>query len=131
MSANDPDADKVLELAGQIFDFARQGDAEKLGAYLDAGVPVNLTNENGDSILMLAAYYGNEAAVLTLLEHGADPNVTNDAGQTPLAGAVFKGESGILKALIGAGADPDAGSPSARDTAAMFDRTAFLESFLN
>ncbi|MFE4462784.1 ankyrin repeat domain-containing protein, partial [Nocardia tengchongensis] len=48
---------EVLELAGKIFDLARTGDAATLAAYLDAGVPVNLTNDNGDTLLMLAAYY--------------------------------------------------------------------------
>ncbi|MET9492760.1 ankyrin repeat domain-containing protein [Nocardia sp. NPDC006630] len=124
------DEDKVLELAGQIFELARAGDAEKLGAYIDAGVPVNLTNARGDNLLMLAAYYGHEAAVVTLLAHGADPNITNAAGQTPLSGAVFKGEPGILRALVAAGADPDAGDPSARETAAMFEQTELLAQFI-
>jgi ankyrin repeat protein len=42
---------------------ARSGDADALAAYIDAGVPVNLTNDKGDTLLMLAAYHGHEAAV--------------------------------------------------------------------
>ncbi|GAB4587578.1 ankyrin repeat domain-containing protein [Nocardia sp. NPDC127526] len=125
----DADDDKVIELATKVFDLARQGDADQLAAYLDEGVPPNLTNGRGDTLLMLAAYYGHEPAVATLLQHGADPNLLNAAGQTPLSGAVFKGEPGILRTLLAAGADPDAGSPSARETATMFDVTEALKIF--
>ena len=117
---------EVVELAGQVFDLARGGDASVLAGYLDAGVPADLTNEKGDSLLMLAAYHGNAAAVTALLAHGADANRVNDRGQTPLAGAVFKGEREIVAALLAAGADPDAGAPSARAAAEMFGKTDLL-----
>ncbi|MGZ4495802.1 MAG: hypothetical protein ACXVWU_13945 [Nocardioides sp.] len=39
-----------------------------------------------------------------------------------LSGAVFKGEDAVVRALLAAGADPDAGTPTARETAAMFGR---------
>ncbi|WP_439651179.1 ankyrin repeat domain-containing protein [Nocardia panacis] len=119
--SNTPD-ERVLELAGQVFDLARAGDAAALAGYLDAGVPVNLTNDRGDTLLMLAAYHGHGAAVAALIARGADPNRPNDKGQTPLAGAVFKGEDEIVRALLEAGADPDAGTPSAREAARMFGK---------
>ncbi|GAA2460394.1 ankyrin repeat domain-containing protein [Streptomyces lavendulocolor] len=120
---------EVIELASKVFDLARQGDAEALAAYVDAGVPANLTNDKGDSLVMLAAYHGQEEAVAALLERGADPDRINDRGQTPIAGAVFKGEDGIVRALLAAGADPEAGTPSAVDTARMFGKTHLLELF--
>ncbi|ORT55117.1 ankyrin repeat domain-containing protein [Streptomyces sp. CB03238] len=120
---------EVIELASKVFDLARQGDADTLAAYLDAGVPPNLTNDKGDSLVMLAAYHGHEQAVAALLERGADPNRVNDRGQTPIAGAVFKGEDAIVHALLAAGADPEAGTPSAADTARMFGKAHLLELF--
>ncbi|MCM6774050.1 ankyrin repeat domain-containing protein [Nocardia sp. CDC159] len=120
---------ELIELASKVFDSARTGDAQTLGAYLDAGVPANLTNDRGDTLLMLAAYHGHSDAVRILLDQGADPNRANDRGQTPLAGAVFKGENEIVEALVGAGADPDAGTPSARDSAVMFGKSELLELF--
>ncbi|MVU76748.1 ankyrin repeat domain-containing protein [Nocardia sp. ET3-3] len=120
---------EVLELASKIFDLARNGDAATLGAYVDAGVPVNLTNDNGDTLLMLAAYYSHPEAVNALLERKADPNFGNDKGQTPLSGAVFKGSDEIVAALLAAGADPNAGSPSARDAAEMFGQSKYLKLF--
>jgi ankyrin repeat protein len=128
MGTDNTDAE-LVELATKIFDLARQGDAEKLTEYLDAGVPVNLTNDHGDSLLMLAAYHGHQEAVAVLLAREADPNRPNDKGQTPLAGAVFKGETEILRALLAAGADPDAGTPSARASAAMFGKNDLLSLF--
>ncbi|MBF6173899.1 ankyrin repeat domain-containing protein [Nocardia blacklockiae] len=120
---------ELIELATRMFDLARTGDAATLTAYLEAGVPPNLTNDRGDTLLMLAAYHGHHAAVTTLLDHGADPNRPNDKGQTPAAGAVFKGEDDILRALLAAGADPDAGTPSARESATMFGKTDLLRLF--
>lgn len=124
--APDPE---VVELATKIFDLARQGDTAALAAYVDAGVPANLTNDSGDSLVMLAAYHGHADAVRALLERGGDANRANDRGQTPLAGAVFKGEEAVIRALLDGGADPAAGTPSAVDTARMFAKTELLELF--
>jgi hypothetical protein len=124
--APDPE---VVELATKIFDLARQGQTEALVAYVDAGVPANLTNDRGDSLVMLAAYHGHAEAVRALLERGAEADRINDRGQTPLAGAVFKGEDAVIRALLDAGADPSGGTPSAVDTARMFGRTELLELF--
>lgn len=121
-----PDAD-VQDLAGRLFDMARSGDGPALAQYVDAGVPVNLTNDSGDTLLMLAAYHGHAAAVRELIARDADVNRPNDRGQTPLAGAVFKGEDAVVAALVDAGADPGAGQPSALDTARMFGRDDYLQ----
>ncbi|MFC5666808.1 ankyrin repeat domain-containing protein [Kitasatospora misakiensis] len=123
-----PDAD-VIALAGKLFDAARAGDSATLTAYVDAGAPADLTNDRGDTLLMLAAYHGHATAVTALLERGADPNLANDRGQTPLAGAVFKGSDDVLEALLAGGADPATGTPSAVDTARMFGKEALIARF--
>ncbi|MBJ7907161.1 ankyrin repeat domain-containing protein [Streptomyces sp. NPDC003656] len=120
---------EVVELATKIFDLARRGRTEELVAYVDAGVPANLTNDRGDCLVMLAAYHGHADTVRALLARGADADRINDRGQTPLAGAVFKGEAEVIDVLLQAGADPAAGTPSAIDTARMFERTELLERF--
>ncbi|MCX5556104.1 MULTISPECIES: ankyrin repeat domain-containing protein [unclassified Streptomyces] len=124
--APDPE---VVELATKIFDLARRGETEALVAYVDAGVPANLTNDRGDSLVMLAAYHGHAEAVRALLERGAEADRINDRGQTPLAGAVFKGEEAVIRVLLDSGADPAAGTPSAVDTARMFAKAELLELF--
>jgi ankyrin repeat protein len=119
--------DGVGELATRLFAMAREGDAATLAAYVDAGVPVNLANDKGDTLVMLAAYHGHPAAVTALVERGADVNRLNDQGQAPLAGAVFKGEDDVVRVLVAAGANPRAGHPTAVDTARMFRRDDLLE----
>ena len=111
----------VIELAGRVFDLARSGATEELGAYVDAGVPVNLTNDKGDTLLILAAYHGHAETVGALLDRGADHSRANDRGQTALAAAVFRQSADGVTRLLAAGADPDAGGPSARATAEFFD----------
>lgn len=123
-----PDED-VIELATKIFDLARQGETATLAAYLDHGVPANLTNDRGDTLVMLAAYHGHADTVTALLQRGAEADRANDRGQTPLAGAVFKGEEAVIRVLLAAGADPHAGTPSAVDTARMFAKAELLELF--
>ena len=74
--APDPE---VVELATKVFDLARQGQTEALVAYVDAGVPANLTNDRGDSLVMLAAYHGHADAVRALLA----PRRRRRPGQRP------------------------------------------------
>lgn len=130
MSNPDHEIDpEVIELATKIFGFARAGDTESLGAYLAAGIPVNLTNDNGDTLLMLAAYHGHADTVTHLCALGADVNRLNNRGQSPLAGALFKGEDEVVRVLVANGADPEAGQPTARDAARMFGREHLLRLF--
>ncbi|GAA5846421.1 hypothetical protein JCM9279_001367 [Rhodotorula babjevae] len=111
---------EALQYALQFFTACRQGSIETLQAPLEAGLPANLTNENGDTLLMLASYHGHAPLVSLLLSHGADPNRLNDKRQSPLAGAVYKNEPAVVEALLAGGADPDLGQPTARDAARMF-----------
>ncbi|MEU1668224.1 ankyrin repeat domain-containing protein [Streptomyces sparsogenes] len=124
--AHDPE---VLQLVSKVFELARHGDTDTLAAYVDAGVPANLTDDRGDSLLMLAAYHGHAAAVSALLRRGADPNRGDESGRTPIAGATFRGEEEVLRVLLAGGADPRAGSPSAVETARMFGRRDLLALF--
>jgi ankyrin repeat protein len=123
-----PDED-VVAFAGRMFDLARAGDEAQLCRYLDAGVSAGLTNDEGDSLVMLAAYHEHAGTVAALLARGADPNQSNDRGQTPLAGAVFKGADAVVRELLAAGADPTAGQPSAVETARMFGKAELLRLF--
>ena len=110
-----------------MFDLARGGRTDELDAYIDAGVPANLTNDKGDTLLILAAYHDHPATVEALLGRDADHSRANDRGQTALAAAVFRQSADTVRHLLAAGADPDAGDPSARATAAFFRLSAMTE----
>lgn len=119
---SDPTPQQLLELAHQVLDLARAGDAESLGEHIDSGVPVDLTDSSGNTLVMLAAQHGHAAAVTALATRGADVNRLNDRGRSPLAGAVLAGEDAVVAALLEAGADPDAGTPTARSAAEVSGR---------
>jgi ankyrin repeat protein len=95
-----------------------------LETMLAAGLPSKLRNEQGDSLLILAAYHGRPAVVRLLLDACADPDVVNDRGQTALGAAAFKGDLEVVQLLLDHGAQPDSppGGRTALMFAAMFNR---------
>lgn len=119
----------ALDLATKLFDFARQGKTAELSQYIEAGIPANLTNHKGDTLLMLAAYHGHAETTRMLLGKGADPNVLNERGQSPIAGAVFKGEDEVVRVLFEGKADVGAGQPNAVECAHMFKKQDYLTLF--
>jgi ankyrin repeat protein len=118
---------EALALAAKLFDYARAGDVASLSPYLTAGIPTNLTNHEGNTLLMLAAYNGQKDTVELLISKGADTNVLNARGQSPIAGAVFKGYDEIVKLLVEGDADIKLGQPNAIDCARMFKRDEALK----
>ncbi|MGZ0783821.1 ankyrin repeat domain-containing protein [Pseudomonas saponiphila] len=117
--------DEAAQFVEQVFNVARQGDAQMLDKLAASGLPVNLRNHKGDTLLMLAAYYGHVDAVQVLLKHKADPEIRNDNGQSPIAGAAFKGDLAVVKALVEGGAQVEGASFDGRTAlmmAAMFNR---------
>ena len=116
--------DEAAAFAAQVFDKARQGDAPMLERLLQSGLPVNLRNHKGDTLLMLASYHGH---------HGADPLIANDNGQLPIAGAAFKGDMAMIRLLLENGVPVDAAAQDGRTAlmlAAMFNRVEILEYLL-
>ena len=121
-----------------MFDLARTGNPTLID-YLAAGLPPNLTNNRGDTLLMLASYHGQADLVRRMLSESQDasgapdsptrgwrgkpdPNQLNGRGQSIVAGAVFKGYDEVVKLLIEYGADPLAGQPNAEECAQMFNK---------
>ncbi len=123
-----PDAltEDELDVLRSMFDLARGGDTEQLAAAVDAGIPVNLTNGAGDSLLILAAYHDHPDTVRALLDRGADTARVNDRGQTALGAAVFRRSERSVRYLLDAGADPALGPRSALDVARFFDLPEML-----
>jgi ankyrin repeat protein len=118
--------EETLAFAHRMFDLARAGRTTELIGYVEAGLPIDMTNDKGDTLLILAAYHMHPDTVAALLERGADTTRTNDRGQTALAAATFRRSADTVAALLAAGADPEQGSPSAVETATFFELPEML-----
>lgn len=122
--------ERYAELQKMALGFARSNDSVELAKMLKAGLPVNLSDVKGQTLLMLASYNGNEETTKLLVGYGADVDRKNDRGQTPLGGVAFKGHLSIAKILIEAGADIHAdngGGMAPIHYAAMFGRWEVVE----
>lgn len=130
-AASKPDVNdlppETLAFAERMFEAARSGDGELLLPAIEAGLPVNMMNHKGNTLLMLAAYAGHASLTKELLQRGADPDRLNDLGQSIVAGAVFKAHDDVVKALVEKNADPRIGTPTAIQTALMFGRNDILD----
>lgn len=114
-------SDDELSFLHGVLDLARDGLTDELVAMLDRGVPANLTNAAGDTLLILAAYHDHPGTVRMLLDRGADPDRVNDRGQTALGAAVFRRSAESVSLLLDHGADPEAGERSATEIARFFE----------
>ena len=123
-SLSDEQIAQVIELAMEA---ARTGATDEVLGFVGHGLPIDVQDPQGNTLLMLAAYAGHRETVASLLGHGADSNIANDRNQPPVAGALFKGEDEVVRLLIAAGADLDAGVPTAREAAMMFGREHLLD----
>ena len=119
MMLNAQEEQRYAELQAMALDAARHGDLETLGPMLQAGMPANLRDEKGNTLLMLAAYHGHADTVKLLVRYDAEVDARNDREQTPLAGVAFKGHVDIAQVLLDAGADPVADQGGGR-TPVMF-----------
>ncbi|MFO7994482.1 MAG: ankyrin repeat domain-containing protein [Marinobacter sp.] len=116
---NQQDEDAIAFAQG-LFELARNGGAGPLSVMLNAGVPVDIRTNTGDSLLMLACSNGHADTARLLLENGADPNLRNEQRQTPLMVAARLNDVEIIAHLLEGGADKsltDARDQSALDLA--------------
>ena len=96
--------DDVITIALRIFETAREGRTDDLRGYLDAGVPVDFTSPNGDTLLIMAAHQGHLETVQLLLDRGADHARVNKHGDSALDSALMQNHDDVARALLAAGA---------------------------
>jgi uncharacterized protein len=85
----------------------KRGEEARLRAALQSGLDPNLENQNGWSLLMLAALEGSVPLCQLLLESGANINAKNRKGETALSIAAHKGHLPLLTLLRDKGASLD------------------------
>ena len=92
-----------------LFIAALRGEFEAVSQLVDAGVDVNAKDENGDTVLIVAAGDGLLGVVEVLLENGADVHAKNDLlGRTALHLAALNGHPAVVELLATHGADANA-----------------------
>lgn len=119
---------RYTELQNMALDFAREGDTDTLQSMVKSGLPIELKDSRGNTLLMLSAYNGNYETAKMLLQMGADVNSVNDHGHSIIAGVAFKGYLDICKLLVENGAIIDNRfSKSPVVFASMFGRVDIVE----
>ena len=81
--AQEPDP-KPASLTGDIWTAARKGDLTALQQHIDAGIDIEVRDEDKSTPLHHAAYFGQLETVKWLVEKGAGMNARNNDGNTPL-----------------------------------------------
>lgn len=100
------DAKQQQSLELLTLDAAREGDLKTIQSYLDSGFSPNITSKRGDSLLILATYYGHAEVTEALLKNKkTEVNLVNKMGFSALTGAAFRGRDEIIKILIKHGAE--------------------------
>lgn len=86
---------------------------ELLPFLIDAGLDVNLVDENDRTILMNACRGGNIESVRLLIDKGADVNALSKYGWSALMFACKHGKPETIRILVDAGADVNASNGAA------------------
>jgi ankyrin repeat protein len=108
-------------------------DPDSLTALLNAGLPVDLTDGDGVTLLDLAVINGRPGIARLLISRGANVNAVDKYGMTPLlyAASVDFGDSSLVDLLIKSGANTKARSKdrlTALDLAHKYGQTNLIKS---
>lgn len=92
-----------------IFSYARHGRCPEIENLLSAGIPVDVKDMHGNTLLTIACQNGNKRVAKAVLRRGANINARNFKGNTPLHYCYHYGYGDTLgQYLISKGADPHA-----------------------
>ena len=95
----------VVWAPGNFLDAAKNGKADVVGLFLQAGMDSETADDQGKTALILAAAEGHTATVKTLLANGADVKNTDKQGKTALIWAAELDHIPAVQALVVSGAD--------------------------
>ena len=90
---------------GDILDAVQCGDIATVKKFLDEGVPVDLTDEEGWSLLHHAAALGQIKVINLLRERGCRVDLIDNEGHTPLHYAATNGDIETIRLLIAMGSN--------------------------
>ncbi len=95
----------ITAQAMELMEAACDGEIQRIQEAINAGADINAQDDNGQSALIWAAYYGHKNIVKLLLKHSAHVNVQDTYGRTALIYAVARGCKDIIELLLKHGAD--------------------------
>ena len=100
-----------------IFSYARHGRCADIERLLDRGIPINVRDHFGNTMLTIACQNGNKRVAKCVLRRGADINAKNQKGNTPLHYCFHYGYGDTLgQYLISKGADSAARNNTGKPT---------------
>ena len=94
-----------MEQQPEAFHAVQLGDIATLKKYMDEGVPVDLTDEDGWSLLHHAAALSRVEVIILLRENGCPVDLIDNKGRTPLHYAAINGDIETIKILIAMGSN--------------------------
>lgn len=109
INANQQQAFNNVELVGDCVEAIRAGDLNLLKTLIGQGVDINARDNEGYTLLMDAAFYGQTKIVKYLIQLGADVNTIElRGGDTALTHAARTFNWKLVETLLSAGADVNA-----------------------
>ena len=102
---NDPDA---------LVTATYEGEHELVKELLAKGADINVTNDSGETSVIVAAEFGYVYIIEILIAHGANINVKDNDGDTALDIARYHSNNDTIKLLLSARAEGTSG-PSAKE----------------
>ena len=96
---------KGYSAVGNIFEAAQSGNMSMIEEYLDQGLPPDLVDEEGWSILHHAASHGQVEVIKLLHSRGCSVDAVDRHGRTPLHHATTSGECGSISVLVELGSN--------------------------
>ncbi|MBT5483308.1 MAG: hypothetical protein HOH14_11690 [Gammaproteobacteria bacterium] len=94
---------------------------------ISAGADVNVSQPDGTTALMYAAYSGNADMAKALIDAGANPDASNIYGSSAILEAAIAGATDVLKVLLTGGADANWSNPEGETPLMNVARAGQLE----
>ncbi len=114
-------------LSKDITDAVDSGVVSRVLDLIDKGQPLDGVDEVGQTMLLKAAWNGDESMFDALLERGANINISSRDGRTPLFGATASGSLELVKKLVEKGAAVDAQTKDGKTPLMLSARSSYPE----